>query len=144
MRSRTSVIGSMPSARVCSCRQSVDSIAALSVSIAESEFFSCTSSRGVTRWAAMREAMRSRSPTIETCSRTASARSASCVKRSTTSSRSLIRAGSLIGMAIHRLSSRPPMGVSVRSITSAKLHFSRAPFEEKSSRLRIVNLSIHT
>ena len=50
----------------------------------------------------------------------------------------------MIGMAIQRLSSRPPIGVSVRSITSAKLLFSCAPFEAKSSRLRIVNLSTQT
>ncbi len=52
--------------------------------------------------------------------------------------------GILDGMAIQRLSRRPPIGVSVRSMTSAKLHFSRPPFDENSSRLRIVNLSTHT
>ena len=122
----------------------MDSSAALSVSMAPSEFLSCTSSRGVTLWAAIRPAIRSRSPTSDTCSRMTSARSASLISRSTTSRRSLIFAGSLIGMAIQRFSRRPPIGVSVRSITSAKLHFSRAPFDEKSSRLRIVNLSTQT
>ena len=65
-----------------------------------------TSSRGVTRAAAMREAIRSISPTSATCSRTTSARSASRTNLSTTSSRSPIFTGSLIGMAIHRFSRR--------------------------------------
>lgn len=43
-----------------------------------------------------------------------------------------MRSISLIGKAIHRLSRRPPIGVRVRSTTSANAHFSREPFEEKS------------
>ena len=36
------------------------------------------------------------------------------------------------------------MQFPIWSMTSAKLHFSRPPFDENSSRLRIVNLSTHT
>ncbi len=92
----------------------------------------------------MRDTMRSRSPTWAICSRTASAWSVSVVKCSTTSSRRSISSMLFTGMATHRFSRRLPIGVSVRSITSAKPQRSREPFEEKSSRLRMVNLSIHT
>ena len=84
-RSRTSVKGFISAASSCMRSSSDDSKSALSVSVAVSEFFNCTNSRGRTRPAAIRDDKRSKSPICEIYSRKEAAKSAFCVRYSTIS-----------------------------------------------------------
>ena len=115
----------------------------LTGAIATSEFFSCTSSRGVMRATATFDISRSMSPIISSCCFSSSRPSVSRKKCSTTSRRLLICGTSFSGNSSQRRSSRAPIGDRVRSITESRL-LPSSHIESRSSRLRTVNLSRRT
>ena len=98
-------------------------------------------SRGVARPSAARPARRSRSRTPSSASRNRSRPRPSPTSTASASSRALMAAGSTSGARSQRRSSRPPIGVRVRSMTPSSVAPSASPPDRSgstSSRLRRV------
>ena len=102
--------------------------------------FSCTTSRGVTLPTATFDIMRSKSPTLCSCSSIICLKFGALKKYSTTLRRSLMCLTSFSGNTTHLRSILPPIGVMVRSMTLSS-DLPSSCMGCRSSSERMVNLS---
>ena len=135
---------SIPSARVASSSTPSSRARLFRGPIMESPLKSCITSLGIIFPAAALATIRSKSPTCETSSLTASLFCSKSAKYCTTPC--LLSISSLLfrGIASQLLSSRPPCGERLLSITCSRVVPSLPAAEEKISRFLKVKLSIHT